>query len=419
MRFIHAADLHIDSPLRGLDRYEGAPVERIRSATRQAFIALVDQALERSVDLVLLAGDVFDGDWPDLNTGLFFSGQLARLDREGIRVFIVHGNHDAQSVVTRRFPLPKNTTEFSSEAAQTVQIDALGVAIHGRSFPNRAVDEDLVPEYPAPVPGMFNIGMLHTSLNGRAGHDTYAPTTLEVLKRKGYDYWALGHVHAREVLSDAPRIIYPGNVQGRHANETGPKGCEVVTVTGTNVQGEFVALDVVRWHHLRVSIEGVEDLESVAQLMRNAFSTVVSEAPEHLHAVRVTLTGVCPVYEVEARTPGRLAATIQSEALAVGQAQVWVEQVRVELLAPVDRQAVALRDDAVGELVRLVDSMSAEPAVLRKWVDEYLQALRIALPGSVGIDSLPDADDHEALRVLLLEAEATVLANLASGADTQ
>ena len=246
MRFLHASDLHIDSPLRGLDRYEGAPVERLRTATRGALERLVDTALNERVDFVLLAGDIYDSDWQDFHTGLFFREQMVRLDRAGIRVFIVQGNHDAQGVITRQLTLPQNVTTFSSRTAETHRIEEIAVAVHGRSFPNRAVDEDLVPSYPAPVPGLLNIGMLHTSLTGRVGHDTYAPTDVATLSSKGYDYWALGHVHAREVVSEQPRIVFPGNLQGRKASETGPKGCELVTVEAGQVGSEFVPLDVVR-----------------------------------------------------------------------------------------------------------------------------------------------------------------------------
>ena len=258
MRFLHASDLHIDSPLRGLDRYEGAPVARLRTATRAALERLVDMAIAERVDFVLFAGDIYDRDWQDFHTGLFFREQLVRLDRANIRVFIVQGNHDAQGVITRQLILPPNVTVFSSRTAQTFRIDELAVAIHGRSFPDRAVGEDLVPSYLEPVPDFFNIGMLHTSLNGRVGHDTYAPTDLATLLAKGYDYWALGHVHAREVVSEAPRVVFPGNLQGRKADETGPKGCELVTVQAGWIEAEFVALDVVRWNKLVVSLDGLD-----------------------------------------------------------------------------------------------------------------------------------------------------------------
>lgn len=194
MRFIHASDLHIDSPLGGLGRYEGAPVERLRTATHSALERLVDKAISEQVDFVLLAGDIYDRDWQDFHTGLFFREQMVRLGRANIRVFIIQGNHDAQGVISKQLVLPPNVTTFSSRSAQTVCLDKLLVAIHGRSFPDRVVDEDLVPSYPDPVPGFFNIGMLHTSLTGRLGHDPYAPTDLCTLIAKGYDYWALGHV---------------------------------------------------------------------------------------------------------------------------------------------------------------------------------------------------------------------------------
>jgi exonuclease SbcD len=224
MKFIHAADLHVDSPLRGLDGYEGAPVQRLRGATRLALSALVDLAIERQVDFVILAGDIYDGNWTDFRTGLFFREQMLRLTREKIRVYVIKGNHDAESQITKQLPPVDGVHVFKSTSAETFTIDELGVAVHGRSFPNRAVPEDLVEHYPAPRDGMFNIGVLHTSLTGRTGHDPYAPTSVDVLCSKGYDYFALGHVHAREVVREAdPRIVYPGNLQGRHAKETGPR----------------------------------------------------------------------------------------------------------------------------------------------------------------------------------------------------
>ena len=176
MRFIHAADLHIDSPLRGLSRYDGAPVDRLRNATRRALVQLVDLALDEQINFVLLAGDLYDCDWSDFHTGLFFREQMVRLARANIRVFIVQGNHDAQGVISRQLPLPENVTTFSSKKSETVRLDDLAVAIHGRSFPDREVPDVRVPLYPEPVHGLFNIGVLHTSLTGAVGHDTYAPT---------------------------------------------------------------------------------------------------------------------------------------------------------------------------------------------------------------------------------------------------
>lgn len=412
MRFIHASDLHIDSPLRGLDRYEGAPVERLRTATRSAFERLIDTALAERVDFVLFAGDIYDCDWQDFHTGLFFRGQLVRLERAGIRVFIVQGNHDAQGVISKQLVLPPNVTVFSSRTAQTVRLDELSVAIHGRSFPEREVNEDLVPAYPAPVPGFFNIGMLHTSLTGRAGHDTYAPTDLPTLLRKGYDYWALGHVHAREVLSEQPRIVFPGNLQGRHAKETGGKGCELVTVEGGRIEAEFVVLDVVRWSQVDVLLTGVDRLESLSEMFHHALEPVLTGATDRLHAVRVTLTGSTALHRMEADQPGTLAAAMRAAAQDISEAEVWIEQVRLDLSTPVDRAQSAERQDAVGELVRLVDSILGDEAELMRRAQVELGELLSSIPQEVASGDVPKLDDATELRGLVLDAEATVLARL-------
>ncbi len=418
MRFIHASDLHIDSPLRGLDRYEGAPVARLRTATRAALERLVDMAVAERVDFVLLAGDIYDRDWQDFHTGLFFREQMVPLDRANIRVFIVQGNHDAQGVITRQLILPPNVTVFSSRTAQVFRIDELAVAIHGRSFPDRAVDEDLVPSYPAPVPDFFNIGMLHTSLNGRVGHDTYAPTDLATLLAKGYDYWALGHVHAREVVSEVPRVVFPGNLQGRHANETGAKGCELVTVEAGRIDAEFVALDVVRWSQVVVPLHGLDRLEALGDAFREALEPVLVGAADRLHAVRVTLRGSTALHRLEANQPGTLAAAVQAAAQDVGDAEVWIEQVRLELTTPMDRGQAVQRQDAVGELIRLVDSIAGDDVELASRTRAELGDLLDELPPEVTAGLLAGdvlrLDNFDDLRGLLRDAEATVLARLAA-----
>ena len=417
MRFIHASDLHIDSPLRGLDRYDGAPVDRLRSATRSALERLVDRALTERVDFLLLAGDIYDRDWQDFHTGLFFRGQMVRLERAGIRCFIVQGNHDAQGVISRQLTLPSNVTVFSSRAAQTIRLDDLSVAIHGRSFPEREVNEDLVPSYPPPVSGYFNIGLLHTSLTGRAGHDTYAPTDLPTLVAKGYDYWALGHVHAREVLNERPRIVFCGNLQGRHAKETGVKGCELVTVEAGRVEAEFIALDVVRWSQLSVPLDGVDRLESLNEAFARALEPVLAGTTDRLHAVRVTLTGSTELHRLEAAQPGTLAAAMHAAAQDIGTAEIWIEQVRLDLSTPLDRARAAQRQDAVGELVRLVDTIAGDDTELMRRAQVELGDLLGAMPAEVTAGDVPRLDDPAELRSLLMDAEATVLARLSASGE--
>jgi DNA repair exonuclease SbcCD nuclease subunit len=410
--FIHAADLHIDSPLRGLDAYEGAPVERLRGATRQALAALVDLALERQVAMVVLAGDVYDGDWADFRTGLYFREQMLRLTRSGVKVFLVKGNHDAESQITRQLPGVDGVHVFSAQKSETVDLPSLGVAIHGRSFPNRAVPEDLVPLYPAPLADRFNIGVLHTSLTGREGHDPYAPTTPDALISKGYDYFALGHVHAREVVREAsPRIVYPGNLQGRHARETGPKGCELVSVeNGLIVDTEFIALDAVRWHLLELDASGIDDLDALARTFCHRAVALTAGAQERLHALRIALEVSARLHRLEAGQPGTLAAALQAATQEIDAADLWIESVRVLRKEPVDREALAGRNDAVSELLALVDALDADPVALRAWILARLDEIG-PLPALLA-DADPRNFDDASLRALLDGAEATVLARI-------
>jgi exonuclease SbcD len=423
MRFVHAADLHIDSPLRGLSRYEGAPLERLRGATRRALERLVDLAIEEQVAFVLIAGDLYDRDWQDFHTGLFVREQMVRLGRQGIKVFIVQGNHDAQGVISRQVPWPDNVKVFSSKKAETVKLDDLQVAIHGHSFPDREVPEDLVPGYPDAVPGYFNIGMLHTSLTGAEGHDTYAPTTLVALRAKGYDYWALGHVHARQVVSEQPRVVYPGNLQGRHARETGPKGCELVSVQAGLVDAIFMPLDVVRWHQVEVDLSSALHLDHVPKLVSAALQAAASGAIEALHAARLTLIGETTLHAQEAQQPGTLAAAVQAAAQDVSGVEVWIEKVKLNLRSPIDRERLAKGADALGELVRWVDVLAEDGQAIDQFCRPILEGVldnlppevRLALANDAGAEDVPVLGDAASIGALLKDAEATLLARLNRG----
>ncbi|MFC7540225.1 exonuclease SbcCD subunit D [Siccirubricoccus deserti] len=173
-RFLHAADLHLDSPLRGLEARPDVPADRIRGATREALQNLVALAIEEQVDFVVLAGDLYDGEWRDWGTGHFLLGQLARLTRAGIRVVAISGNHDAESILTRQLRFPEGATMLPTRP-ESHPLPELGVVVHGQGYARREMLENLVPRYPRPVAGAFNIGLLHTSVNGRPGHAGYAP----------------------------------------------------------------------------------------------------------------------------------------------------------------------------------------------------------------------------------------------------
>ena len=399
--FLHAADLHLDSPLLGLRRRAGDNANPFIEATRKAFEKLVTLAIERKVAFVLLSGDLFDGDWRDFASGQFVVKQFARLDREGIPVFLIRGNHDTDNIVTKSLPVPKNVTWLAVRSAQTVILDSLRVAIHGRGFATRHVEDNVVLAYPQAHPGYFNIGMLHTSLTGRDGHGTYAPCSLDDLKSRGYQYWALGHIHQREIVCETPRVVYPGNVQGRHSKENDAKGCVVVRVEDDEVAGvEFCACDVVRFATIQTELTDAASMEQAYARFRETAEAAVAASDGRPLAVRVRLSGATTLHRLLAAERRALEEGLQAVASSVD-ADMLIEKVvdtttnvSQGTTAPVPQFHEALMQAAGDE--RLLAALS-----------QTLASLRAALPKEV-IDLFADADatPEEYLRLAVADAMA-------------
>ncbi len=411
MKFVHAADLHLDSPLRGLERHEGAPVERIRAATRRAMERLVEACIQEEVSLLLIAGDLYDGDWTDYSTGLFFAKQTARLKEAKIRVVWLRGNHDAKSKLTKYLAPSSNVHELPYAEPGSVVFEDLGVAIHGQGYPRARVDQDLTSRYPDPIPSLFNIGMLHTALDGRPGHDPYAPCGKSSLVAKGYEYWALGHVHTREIVSEAPWIVFPGNLQGRHARETGAKGATLVEVDGQRVNSvEALTLDVVRFDGVCVDVTGTRDLDEVLERAQKDLERAMLSAEGRLCAVRVLLSGASPAHAELTANLDLLGAQMQGLALDVGDGQLWIERVRVETTPEYDEKAILSRDDAVGQVARALNALGSEPASLAELAELLPQ--RGIPPELLSTEDGLRYTDPDRLRVLLKDVERLLVPSL-------
>jgi len=396
MRALHAADIHLDSPLRGLSLYEDAPVDELRSATRRAFDNLVDAAIDEDVDLLLLAGDVFDGDWLHYSSGAHFVRQMLRLRDAEVRVVSVAGNHDAASRITKSLRLPDNVTVLSARKPETWRDDDLGVAVHGQSYAEPAVTVDLCIGYPAPIAGLTNIGLLHTSADGRPGHERYAPCTVESLVNRGFDYFALGHVHAREVLSADPPVVFCGSLQGRGLRETGPKGATLIEFDDGRVDHEHRVLDVVRWEVVEVDAAGCADRDEVCGRVATAIRDAAGAADGRLLAARVAIVGVTDAHGQLLGDSERLQHEVALAAAEGAGSQVWVQGTVVRTRSP--RARIAAGDDAVGELVReLEDIMSSEASIGE--VGKVLQSLAGVLPVAVLSEFNPA--DPDVLRSLM------------------
>ena len=386
-RFLHAADIHLDSPLKGLAGLDGSAAERIRTATREALDRLVGLAIEEQVAFLIIAGDLYDGDWRDYKTGLFFVSQMGRLHEAGIPVYLLYGNHDAESQITRRLTLPDNVRVFGSRKPQSCQIDDLGVVLHGQSFGKRDVTDNLALAYPDPVNGAFNIGVLHTGLGGMGGHENYAPCSLNDLVNKGYDYWALGHVHQAQVLNERPHIVFPGNLQGRHVRETGAKGASLVTVEGGEVM-DLVTLhsDVVRWSLVPVDMENATNIGEAVDRVRHAIeNAVVTFADGRMLACRIELRGRTEIHGQLLAAEDRLLPEARSSALGLGEDTAWVEKVVIATESVLSPETLAEREDAVGELQRMLQEAGTDADLLHEIETDVGEMIR-RLPHEVRAD---------------------------------
>ena len=394
-RFLHAADIHLDSPLRGLEGHESRITARIRSAPRKALENLIARAVSEQVDFLVIAGDLYDGSWKDYRTGLFFAEQMGRLHREQIPVFLLYGNHDAESQITKPLRLPDNVRSFSSRKPQTFTLEDIPVALHGQSFRERAVTDNLVPAYPSPRPDIFNIGVLHTGLGGMPGHDNYAPCSLAELTAKGYDYWALGHIHQRQVLHERPHVVFPGNLQGRHIRETGPKGAFLVTVEDREVtELKPLDLDVVRWAVPTVEAKAAT-LDELAELLFAAMETEAARAEGRLLVCQLRLRGKSPIHSRLVTDLDHLLHEARAAAFNLGDDAVWVDRIVLETRPMTDAAVLRAREDAIGDLVRMVEEAPGDKELLE------------TLQGELGLlaDRLPhevrEAVEDPALRALI------------------
>ena len=403
--FLHAADIHLDSPLRGLERYENAPIDRIRGATRKSLIRLVDLAIEQKVDFVLISGDLYDGDWPCYNAGLFLIAELRRLRDAKIPVAIIAGNHDAANKMTRTLSLPENVHLLRSDRSETKILDDLGVAIHGQSFAKSAVLENLAEAYPLPERGLINIGLLHTALAGADGHEPYAPCSIDDLRGKGYDYWALGHIHTRHSPCLDPLVVFPGNTQGRHIRETGEKGCLIVSLeTNGGAESTFHRLDSVRWERVRVD---ARDLTTESDLLEAVTSRLddllaLDPDPERLLAARVEIHGGSSLHDRLHAENERYINEVRSLALDRGQGRLWVEKVVVQTKPS---RTIFLPDGPIDEIQQIIASLRGDPEALKELASD-LNELKRKLPSEfLQAPESPRLDDPSWLETLLDQVE--------------
>ncbi|WP_376703363.1 DNA repair exonuclease [Mesorhizobium sp. ISC25] len=354
-RFVHAADIHLDSPLRSLALRNPDLAELVGDASRQAFLAIVDLCLAERVDALVIAGDLYDGDQTSMKTARFLASQMSRLHQAGIRVFKIRGNHDAMSRISKQLVFPDTVTIFGGRAqAVVLAAGGLDVAFHGLSFANPKAPESLLPKYPAAREGAVNVGIMHTSLAGSPGHDVYAPCSVADLHGHGFDYWALGHIHARQVHPGAKAVVMPGMPQGRDINEAGEKSVTLVTIRDDrSVEIEERLTSIAQFERVSIDLTGTMEWSEVVGRVRSALEDMRASVRSRHAVVRLGLTGESPLSWALIRDRDLLLAEAEQAAEQTG--DTWVEKLELDL-AP---QSGETPDGIADPIIELAQSMRA------------------------------------------------------------
>lgn len=407
IRILHTADIHLDSPLRSLALRDPELQDRVRTASRTALTKIVDIALAEDVAALLIAGDLFDGAERSARTAAFLALQLERLRERGIRVFYIKGNHDAENPLTGELNLPDNVHVFDGRGGKVQLAD--GVWIHGVSFAGRYAPESLLPKFLAPVEGAVNIAMLHTSLTGADGHDPYAPCALGDLTAAGFDYWALGHVHRRQVHSQSPLVVMPGTPQGRDIGEPGPKSATLVTIDET-ISIEEVPTSVVEFLQMKIDATGTESDDALRDLLRRTLRDTARGLTSDSAVIRLELTGRTPRRWQVLRDQDVWTDTTAQYARATG--PLWLDKVVFNL-----SDSAGPGHSATDELAEIMKNIREEPG-FAETCREAIEGILQELPPQRRAGLLPDeaAMDQLAQRLAATGAER-ILARM-KGATT-
>ncbi|WNR43083.1 metallophosphoesterase family protein [Paenibacillus roseipurpureus] len=407
LRFIHAADLHLDSPFKGMSALPERVRQTVRESTFEALKDLAALAIREQVDFVLISGDVYDASDRSLRAQIRFQKAAEQLVAEGIPVYIIHGNHDPEDGRAAKLVWPADVHFFASHEVETIQVakDGRGIVaeIHGISYRKAAETENLALQFKRGQAHVPQIGLLHTNVDGDPAHDNYAPCSKQDLLAAGMDYWALGHVHTRQVLHERPAIVYPGNIQGRSVRETGPRGCYLVELDDFGqAHLTFHALDAVRWYQERMSITEIRTEQELRDAIGDVIDRLRRDAAGRDVIVRIHLEGRSELHERlrKGKTLQELIDELREEEIEMS-SFVWIESVEDGTSGELDWAATLEEKSFLGDLLRYAAAIRQDDAALQAFADEALAALQ-GLPHSAGH---PSAASSEQLREWLRAAE--------------
>lgn len=415
-QFVHTADLHLDSPFRGLSEVAPGLQPVLREATFQAFDGIIDLCINREVNFLLIAGDIHDASERSLRALTRLRQGFERLDEHHIPVFVCHGNHDPLSGWSQNFSWPDNVCVFKPQEVVAIPVLVGGMEIariYGVSYGIEKVTDNLAQKFKKENDAPWSIGLLHTNVGNDPNHGNYAPCQIQDLVKAGMNYWALGHVHTHQVLRDQdPLIVYPGNPQGRHMRETGPRGCYLVEIDSQGTaHPEFVPVDVVRWFDERLSIEGLGDFDELLGRLDARVHELRQQSDGRGVIVRWHFEGRGVLHR-ELIKPGRiedLMVTIR-EKWGMGSQFVWTESIIDRTGREVDIDALRQEENLLGdflgfaeaedetrlqELRQVIEPLFEDPRIYRHLGEPSNEQLRdwVQAAQHLGVDRLLTGDE--------------------------
>jgi len=373
LRFIHTADLHLDSPFRGLAETSPSLRDTLQSATLGALDRVVDHTIKSKADFLIIAGDLYDSKDRSLRALVSFRKQMERLAERHVPVFIVHGNHDPLNGWGSGFQLPPNVITFggNTDTEPVIRRGREVAHITGVSYTRERVTDNLSSSFKPSDAAAYSIAVLHANVGHQSGHADYAPATVGDLAAAGFNYWALGHVHARSVLAQEPAmIVYPGNTQGRNVRETGARGCFQVDVdTQGRATLEFVETCVARWVHVEISIRECSTMDQLIDCMLDK-GREVDAAFEGPTVVRCTLRGNGPLHRDLQRDE------MAEELRDLLQTVVTAETVRIATGPELDFESLCRTETMVSDFLKLADHALEDPVLRERLTDSLMPLFR-------------------------------------------
>ncbi len=376
IRFVHTADLHLDTPFKGLSNMNPELAEVLKSASYNSFEQIIELCIKEEADFLIVSGDSFDTEYQGLSAQLRFVSGLENLNKQSIPVYLICGNHDPMSSWLETLTLPENVYRFGSSKPERSVFERHGkplAEITGMSYQDTEENRDLTDEYDASnSKAPFSIAVLHGTAGNPGPHENYAPFKPERILEKGFDYWALGHIHKGGVIREAfPCIVYPGNPQGRDFGEKGAKGCYIVEMdSDKRPELRFAPVNLVRFEEVDVDLTEEEDIARLTDLIEDSVKSIQGFDDETSLILRVTLKGKTPLHNT-LKIPGEtenLLEYLNPDRISLERRFTWIDSIDVKTIPDMDEQEIKKGGDFASEIIKVFEEYADETEKLNELI---------------------------------------------------